>query len=153
MKKNYLFLLLISLVFGFTIESKAQAPTRFSKHPDKFLEEMILFFEDVNKKDKKDSKKFMEFFIEEWTSGKFSIEQQEKIYSTSNLMLKRKMRAFPHFFNYLTTVISFINSGQSAGNFETWQTSLVKTLTQGNSRQYLSYLEISNNLFRIFQEL
>ncbi|MCD4681175.1 MAG: hypothetical protein K8S00_12395, partial [Bacteroidales bacterium] len=147
MKKFKLLASLIAILLFLVSESFSQAPKKFSKNPDKFLEGMTLFFQNVNKKDKKKSKDFMEFFVEEWTSGKFSALQQEKVYSTSNLMLKNKMRAFPHFHNYLTTVISFINSGQSEENFKTWQTSLVKTLVQSNSRQYLSYLKISNDLF------
>ncbi len=107
-----------------------------------------MFFQDINKKDKKKSKDFMEFFIEEWTSGKFTPLQQTKVHSTSNLMLKNKMRAFPHFYEYLTTIIAFINSGQTEKNFTTWQSSLVKTLVQSNSRRYLAYLNISKGLFQ-----
>lgn len=147
MKKLYLLFVFCSLMLLDLQVVFSQAPDKFSKQPDKFLEEMILFFEDVNKKDKKKSKDFMEFFIEEWVSGKFSAVHKEHMYSICNLMLKDKMRAFPHFYEYLTTVISSINSGQNDNNFETWHKSLVRILIQSNSRQFLSYLEISKNLF------
>ena len=89
----------------------------------------------------------MEEFNLTWMSGKFSSKQKESIYKTANAMLKKRLKANPDFFNYISTLNTFAKSSQSAESFSAWQLSLEKLL-QLPARHFSSYLVICRNLFR-----
>ena len=106
-----LFLFISNIVLSQGIKS-------FSTEPAKFIIDMTAFFDDVESKElKKDGREFMEQFTLFWNSGKVTENQKAKCISMSNLMLKKKLKAFPHFKNYLSTFQHFINSTQSEKKF------------------------------------
>lgn len=121
----------------------AQTPKTFTHDPVKFLTEMQTFLEVTNKKD---AEKLMERFVIPWNGGKFSGDQQEKIYSTCDAMLKKRLKAFPDFSNYLDALIGFSESGQSAQSFDNWHAGINKLLT-GSVRNFSKYLEVCYDLF------
>jgi len=82
-----------------------------------------------------------------FNTRKLSDKQIKFIHHTSNVMLKKRMKPFPHFKNYLFSLISFITSDQTEKSFTAWQTSLNKLIETATSRKVISYLEICNNLF------
>src|SRR3990172_6363228 len=77
----------------------------------------------------------------------FSYKQIEFIQQTSSVMLKKRMKPFPHFENYLFSLISFITSDQTEESFTAWQTSLNKLIETATSHKVIAYLEDCNNLF------
>ena len=108
--------------------------------------------------DKKDAEKFFkEQFLPVWSGvkvskeefipGKFTSAQKEDIYKTCNAMLRKRMKAYPDFKNYLSTLVSFANSSQSAASFTAWSSSTDKLLSSTN-RQFDNYINICNDLFR-----
>ncbi|HDY87887.1 MAG TPA: hypothetical protein ENH82_07215, partial [bacterium] len=82
-----------------------------------------------------------------FNTRKLSDKQIKFIHHTSNVMLKKRMKPFPHFKNYLFSLISFITSNQTKESFTAWQTSLNKLIETATSRKVISYLEICGNLF------
>ncbi len=127
----------------------------FTPDSVKFAEEMEDF---LSATDKKDAEKFFkEQFLPVWsgvkvsktefTPGKFTAAQKEDIYKTCNAMLKKRMKAYPDFKNYLTTLVSFANSSQSVASFAAWSSSTDKLLSSTN-RQFENYINICNDLFR-----
>ena len=110
-------LIVISLV-SFTLKGNAQALKNFTPDPVKFAEEMQKFLEET---DKKEGSKIMEEFIIEWNGGKFNPTQQDAIYKTSNSMLRKRMKAFPDFKNYIIALTSFARSKQTKQSFTAWQ--------------------------------
>ncbi|NVO02474.1 MAG: hypothetical protein HXX09_07190 [Bacteroidetes bacterium] len=129
-------------------ESKSQTIKKFTNDPVKFIEELKLFFSEIDNKDnKKEAKDLMEAFPLVWNSGKFTEKKKEQIYNISNLMLKRKMKPFPQFKNYLSALTSFVNTNQTEASFTAWQTSLEKLINKSTSTQFVNYLEVSNDLF------
>src|SRR4051812_24997110 len=111
---NRRFLLLIFLFVFSSVCSHAQALKSFAPDPVKYLQEMQGFLEETNKKE---AEKIMERFTLTWNSGKISNDQKQVVYATSNGMLKKRMKAFPDFVNYLNAMMGFIESNQSAGSF------------------------------------
>ncbi len=97
--------------------------------------------------DKKKTEEFMEKFGPLWNSGAFSASQQEAIFTTSDLMLKKRLKAYPHFQNYLFTLMSFVESKQGDASFTAWQSSLDKLLGRSSTKKFVSYLEVCNYLF------
>ena len=116
-------LFLCSLVFSPAVF--AQGIKNFTTDPAKFQEEMKTFLMET---DKKEGEKIMEAFELVWTAGKFNADQQQSIYKTSNAMLRKRMKAFPDFKNYILALTSFASSTQSAQSFSAWQISLDKLL-------------------------
>jgi hypothetical protein len=141
-KKLKTFFLLFFLSI-FIHQSKAQALKSFTPDNVKFLLEMQSFLEETNEKE---AEKLMEKFTPVWNSGKISNDQKQLVYETSNAMLKKRMKAFPDFVNYMNAIMGFVESNQTAQSFDNWHKSLDK-LMKGTVRKYGDYLEVCFNLF------
>ena len=122
----------------------AQSLRNFTTDPVKFINEMQGFLAET---DKHSGEQLMEEFIPVWNSGKFSAAQQETIYKTCNTMLRKRMKAFPDFKNYLVTLVSFAKSTQSDQSFASWQTSIDKLLLMP-SKYFTNYITTCFLLFR-----
>ena len=117
--------LCLSVLLFVSVLCTAQTLKNFSNDAVKFPEEMKSFLEEANKKESGDA---LEPFLKAWKEGRFTTAQQEHIYNTANAMLKKRMRPFPDFSNYIVTLASFANSNQSRESFEAWQQSVDKLL-------------------------
>ncbi len=131
------FLLLQSVSFSQSIKN-------FTSDPVKFPQEMETFLTETNKKQGQD---VMDAFKKQWTSGKLNTSQQEAIYRTTNSMLRKRMKAFPDFAAYISTLTGFAETGQSFERFDTWQQSLDKLLLLP-TKNFTRYIDVSNDLFR-----
>lgn len=135
---------LLFVFYLFAGRSEGQVLKNFTTDPVKFVEELQQFLGETNKKD---GEKLMVTFKISWNSGKFTSRQQDDIYRTANAMLRKRMKAFPDFSNYLSALISFSNSTQSAASFAAWQASLDKLLLLP-VRHFANYIIVCNNLFK-----
>lgn len=133
----------VFFILAIITNGNAQALKNFTSDPVKYIEEMQNFLEETNKKE---AEKLMEQFIPVWNSGKITAEQKNLVYETSNAMLKKRMKAFPDFNNYLNAILGFTQSTQTAQSFDNWHKSLDKLL-KGTTRKYTEYLEICFDLF------
>lgn len=146
--KNIL-LLQYSLVFFLLMtlfvsqKASAQTPKNFTHDPVLFLTEMQTFLAATNKKD---AEKLIERFMIPWNGGKFSSDQKERIYNTTDAMLKKRLKAFPDFSNYLNALIGFSESSQTAQSFDNWHNGIDK-LMKGSVRNFSSYLDVCYDLF------
>lgn len=139
MKRILIFLLLLAPFF-----SEAQAPKQFSSDPAAFFKELKGFMELTNKKE---TEKLLDQFEVIWVEEpKFTGDQQAIIIHTANDMLKKRMKAFPDFGNYLEALMGFTKSGRDLETFKKWHSSLDKMLS-GTTRRYSDYLEICADLF------
>jgi hypothetical protein len=117
----------------------------FSSDSSLFFKEMEQF---LTYSRKQDGVAVMDEFSWTWFEGKFSDKQREGVYKISNLMLKKRKKAFPDFKNYLFTVSQFVNSKyQTEESFESWQKILVKLINGKSKKQFTDYLKACNNLF------
>ena len=143
--KKHINLLVAFLVLIFSSHRcAAQSIKNFTTDPLKFVEEMQKFLEET---DKKEGGKVMDEFIAEWNASKFNPAQQDAVYRTSNAMLRKRMKAFPDFRNYLVALTSFARSSQTQQSFNAWQASLDKLLLMP-PRFFAGYIMTCNNLFR-----
>ena len=62
-------------------------------------------------------------------------------------MLRKRMKPFPDFKNYLATIVSFVNAGKSSEMFDAWQNGLDKLLMLP-SKNFSIYMIACNNLFK-----
>ena len=148
MKRSYKLLLKTLLIAVFICSSanlSAQTLDKFSSDSIAFFNEM----EDYLSNARKEGKDFMKQFKVVWYGGYFSDTQREGVYDVSNIMLKKKLRAFPDFMNYLYTVGSFVvDSNQTDESFQSWQGILLELLQDRKSRKFTQFLDFCNGLFR-----
>ncbi len=85
-------------------------------------------------------------FIYSEASRKLSDAQIETVIKNCNTMLKKRMKAYPDFMNYIYALISFVQSSQTEASFNAWQASLEKLLN-GTNRYFASYINTCNGLF------
>jgi hypothetical protein len=143
----FLFRHLAILIFAIFITVSANAQNLKSFTPDSitFIKEISEFFITARKKEGEDfmKKEFLPVFY----SGRFSEKDKQKIYRTCNIMLKKRMKPFPDFKNYLITMVGFLDSKQSEESFEAWQISLEKIIENSTSKKFVDFLSFSGNLF------
>tara|TARA_B110000046_G_scaffold186024_1_gene231517 strand:+ start:14694 stop:19160 length:4467 start_codon:yes stop_codon:yes gene_type:complete len=143
--KLFLKALLILVFINSTSSLSAQTPDKFSSDSIVFFNEM----EDYLSNARKEGKDFMKQFKVVWYGGYFSEKQREGVYAVSNIMLKKKLRAFPDFRNYLYTVGSFVvDSNQTDESFQAWQGILLELLQDRKTRNFTRFLDFCNGLFR-----
>ena len=136
--------IVIILLFCASAQLKAQAPKSFSSDPAEFFKELKGYMELTNKKE---TEKVMDKFELLWLKEpKFTLEQQKTIISTANNMLKKRMKPYPDFSNYVEALMAFINSGRDLQVFINWHNSLDKMLA-GTSKRYSDYIENVAGLF------
>lgn len=135
----------LGLFLSFISNNYAQGVKGFTLDKAVFMSEMKNFFEEADKKPGRD---FVEEYTLFWNSGKLSETQKEDIIRICNIMYKKRLKAFPEFKNYLSTVKSFTESSQSEQSFLAWQQSLDKLMNGKIFRKFVDYLAISSSLFK-----
>ena len=125
----------------------SQPLKQFSKDQPQFLKELNDMFEALTNKDQKDAGKLlMTEFSELWNTNKFSVENKDSIYTMCNVMLKRKMKTFPNYEQYIRAEINFYKSKQSDEGYRAWHVSLRKLAAMTNNIRFLALLESTNLL-------
>lgn len=127
-----------------SIKVQAQRLQEFPSDSVGYFETMTTFLEEA----RKEGKPFMKEFEKVWYGGYFTESQREGVYYVSNIMLKKKLRAFPDFRNYLFTVGSFVTDpNQTEESYQKWQSIILKLLDQRKKRNFTEFLEFCNALF------
>ncbi|MBI9038707.1 MAG: hypothetical protein JEY97_11290 [Bacteroidales bacterium] len=147
MKRN---ILIIFMFFVLIINDNlySQSLKSFSNDSETYLAELETLFGNIpNKTRKKQADELLEKFSKTWNSIIFTKSFKDTVCHTSSRMLKRKMSAFPYFYEYLTALINISNSNQSPESINAWQFSLESLLDKQNKKHFLSYIEGCNILF------
>jgi hypothetical protein len=139
----------ILVLFVIFLTGKVYSQTNLKSFTDDqalFLEEMADFLAAV---DKKEAKLFMlEGLDPAWNSGKLTFEQKAAIIQTCNFMLKKRLKPYPDFRNYMGAIVNFTNSTQSPESFKAWMQSVEKVKEAKTMTPFLSFIEMSEGLFK-----
>jgi hypothetical protein len=136
--------LLLSLLFIIPFTGYAQVQKPFSTDAPTFFKEIKAYLELTNKKE---TEKLTDRFELVWLEQpKFTADQQTTVVKTCNDMLKKRLKPFPDFSNYIEALIGFSESGKSGEMFTKWHSSLDKMLF-GKTKYYSDYIEICSGLF------
>lgn len=140
--KKILFALFIGMIASSALF--AQAPKSFSTVPETFFKELKGYMELTNKSE---TEKLMDKFELMWIKEpKFTGEQMRTVIGTANDMLKKRMKPYPDFSNYVIALMAFSNSGRNLDMFINWHNSLEKVIS-GSSKRYSNYIEDVAGLF------
>jgi hypothetical protein len=143
MRKS-LFILFAALLPALTF---SQPVKQFSKNPQTFTDELTKMFDQAQSGEQKASgKAIMADFSAMMLGNGFSPSEKDSVYEMCNIMLRRKMKTFPHFETYLKTVILFARSEQEEESFEAWQLSLRRLALMSNSIRFMALLETTHLL-------
>jgi len=127
--------------------SYGQKLALFTGDSTKFVGELNAIFFNLADNEKKIITPYMQDFVQKWNQEKFDADHKTVIYSIFNEMVKRKIRPYPDFFNYVNALNIFINTRQPDSYFKPWSDILKKLLADKNSRNFITFLESTSNLF------
>ncbi|HOY30317.1 MAG TPA: hypothetical protein PKW80_00415 [Bacteroidales bacterium] len=133
-------------VITLSLSLSAQPLKQFSNDSETFLKELTDMFQAVSSSELKDRGKILMTEFSAMWLNKFDAEEKDSIYAMCNIMLKRKMKAYPNFEQYLRGAINFHNSKLPVESFEAWQFSLRKLSKMTNTIRFMALLEGTNLL-------
>jgi len=140
-------ILFVIFFTGTILSLHAQQLRKVSGDSTKFIGELNLLFATLSKNDQKLVDDVMIPFIQHWGAEHFDPAKKQIIYSVINKMLKKRMRPFPDFYNYLSALNFFYEKHLSDQMFNDWS-AIVESLSDDKySRHYLNFLEFSVHLF------
>lgn len=142
---QWLWCLLILL--GISLSLSAADPETFSDDPDLFFPQLE---ELMTKAKRNDSEKTVKAFIENCTSGKIQETRLEDVIKVCNIMADKRMRAYPHFTQYLNSINNLVTSGNLNTKFENWH-GIVKDMADNSGRSrfkaYEKFVKFSETFF------
>ncbi len=143
LKRYILFFLVFLFLQSFYV--KAQQIKSFTEDNIVFIKEVTDFFEAVDKKSGRD---YMEEYTLFWNSDRLTDDDKKFIYKVCNGMLKKRLKAFPDFQNFLSSMHNFTKSGnQSEASYIAWKKTLEKIMNGKSTPKFQTFLAMSNNLF------
>jgi len=140
-------LLIVMLFAGMPFLAHSQKQPYFSGDSTKFMGELNGVFFNLSDNEKKLTAPFIEEFLQKWNQEAFNSEQKQIIYAMFNEMVKKKIRPYPDFFNFVNALNTFVSSRQPAGVFIPWTGILMKLMADKNSRKFTTFLDATTNLF------
>lgn len=151
MRKPFWLLCLFTFTFSFVLHEnlRAQVFREFSSR-EAFLKELEEQLVGRSVGDaKKDNKELYEKFVLMWTEqASFTPAQQDRIYATSNLLLKEKLHVIPEVQDYIIAVIDFVESGQPPASFADWHRTVDAVIDlRQNRKEFSPYMAFSSALF------
>ena len=126
----------------------AQSFKEFSRDSESFFKELNSLFSKVSVKENRElCEESMEKFIEFWNTGVFTKEIKENTRGICNLMLKRRLKAYPHFYHYISSINGLMEYDHSSQSFTAWYKSVEELVQDKRSTKLItSFLKTSFEL-------
>jgi len=144
---DYMRFLATGLFIFLALANYGQKQAWFSGDSTKFIGELNGIFFNLSDNEKKLIAPGMENFVQYWNQEQFGPAQKKIIYSVVNQLVKKKVRPYPNFFDYIDALNIFISTRQPAGSFIPWSDILKKLITDKNSRKLGIFLHATTDLF------
>jgi len=148
-KHRLSYILLFSiLLLLFSEGSRAQMIKEFHRNKnDYFLDLTAVLLSTSNKEYLAKGEALLENFSGVWESGYFKPHHREKIYDVSEYMLNKTMRAYPHFYEFTSCLLKFVENKFDNDDLELWLTELDTLESQRSSKAMSDFLKYTLNLF------
>lgn len=115
----------------------------FSPEPEEFLKQMNKYLGAVNRMK---TKPFMEEFSPVWLN-EFPAEYRSKVVKTSNLIVEKRLPAFPDLHGYLLSTYSFVKTNQPKESFDSWHATIDKLLNSKKVKKFKVFIETCSGFF------
>ncbi len=120
------------LCFVGEVHAQTKTLRNFTHTQGKYFEELMTLMEGI---DKKRAEEFEDEYLMFWNSPQITPEWRKKIFVMSDMMLKKRMKAFPDFENYLTITRYYLsNYAGGIENFEVWHEIMESLLTKKQNK-------------------
>ena len=148
-RKNLIITILLPILLLLISDGgQAQMIKEFHRNKnDYFIDITTVLQYSSNRSYVKKGEDLLESFSAYWESGYFKPQHREKIYDVSNIMLTKTMRSYPHYYQFISSLVLCVENGMDAQSLDNWLTEL-DTLGKRRSITALpEFLEYSHNLF------
>jgi hypothetical protein len=136
--------MLKSFVFSFVLLITMGAFSQpFSSEPEAFLKEITKY---LNISDRAKTKVFIEEFGPFWLN-EFPMEYRVKVVATSNLIVEKKLSAYPNLQGYLLSTYSFVKTKQPQESFDSWHATIDKLLKSKKVKKFKTFIETCSGFF------
>ncbi|MBN2681870.1 MAG: hypothetical protein JXR58_05145 [Bacteroidales bacterium] len=116
------YIIILVIVFTTFLQTYGQLK-EFPSDPKGYYNEMKNLLESSpNAERASEAKTLMNEFKDLWLENPYFTDVKKKnIYNISNLMLKKKAKAHPTFYNYIKTLVLFSNNSNKEEHYDTWE--------------------------------
>jgi hypothetical protein len=123
--------LVLFIISGFAFYlASGQELKRFSEDPGEFIVEFETF---MKKNITQENEEILKNYIDIWnqdTLGFMSADEKKKLIEISNTLLGNSARAYPHFRDFLLSVMSFRRKETRPDEYHAWQEGFINLLNQ-----------------------
>lgn len=134
------------LLAGIFVQLQAQTMRNFTPTQEGYLQDVNTLLSAANKKD---AKTFVEEeFAPAWNSERFSDASRKRIYKISDEMLKKRLRAYPEFRDFFSSLVAFTQSRQSDESFDGWLTIMEELVSDRRKSNLVKFVENSASIFK-----
>jgi len=115
----------------------------FSSEPEAFLKEITKY---LNASNRTKTKPFIEKFETVWLND-FPAEYRSKVVETSNLIVEKRLSAYPNLHGYLLSTYSFVKNNQPKESFDSWHATIDKLLKSKKVKKFKTFIEMCSGFF------
>jgi len=136
------------IILGFLSGANSQNIKEFSSETDQFFSELNSMFSKISLKGNKDKcEEMMEEFMYNWNAGLFSREVKANTRAICNLMIKRRLKAYPHYYHFLGSVNGLMEYDHPAHSYNAWNKSVeILVSDKRSTKPITSFLKTSYEL-------
>jgi len=133
--------IVLALLLMFSVSAFSQ--TVFSNNPETFLKQIDKYLSAVNRSK---AKPFIEEFGPVWLN-EFPDDYRQKVVSTTNLIVSKRLPAFPDLHGYLLSTYSFVKTNQPKESFDSWHATIDKLLNSKKVKKFKVFIETCSGFF------
>jgi hypothetical protein len=115
----------------------------FSAQPEEFLKQVNKYLSNVNRTK---TKPFIEDFGPVWLND-YPSDYRSKVIATSNLIIEKRLAAFPDLHGYLLSTLSFVKTNQPKESFNSWHATIDKLLNSKKVKKFRLFIETCSGFF------
>ena len=144
----------ISLIFLFFLLFQLVGNPLCAQVSDSLSTDSELFFQQVSeilttntsKTYEKKSKELLDRFYQRWTIGRFNKDEKDEIRNLIETMRVKKMRTYPHLYDYVYTLTLLSESTQPPKSILAWHAYADSLLLEKNASPFSDLLTFTDNL-------
>jgi len=115
----------------------------FSSEPQEFLKQINKYLGNYNRVK---TKEFMEQFETVWLN-EFPADYRKRVVAASNLIVEKRLPAFPNLHGYLLSTYSFVKTKQPKESFDSWHATIDKLLKSKKVKKFKLFIEACSGFF------
>ncbi len=148
MNRNSYSVIILLFLFQFVgLASFSQSVDSLSTDSEKFFQQISdILTTNISRTYEKKSEELLDRFYQRWTIGRFNKEEKDEIRALIETMRAKRMRTFPHLYDYIYTLTLLAESTQPPKSILAWHAFADTLLLDKNASPFSDFLTFTNNL-------